>query len=481
MSKPAIVQQNQRFLTRAAGLIGMLNAPITHDIRRGAASDVYALKSTGSGDLNRTRRTVGHAHKSTSKGITDAYIGHEKADSWAERVAQAPDDTGEEGPVELGTAPFKKRRVQKKDIDTYCDSNQLDKKLTKDRQKAGLALQKLQREQHASYQRDILNGVQTPALLPPQVSGSRARAPLQDLTNVSRKTSEAGALTRKRKQTGPDEDEDIDEDGDRLAQDNIDPALRTFASDVLGVQIGARVDSMGAQASSSVDSMVEGCISLLAASPSPAGDELAFLTAPRNQFIGFLSTVNLVRVSTRRTLEVDAAGNSRDPPSLFLLYCRKEHCSRSFVTETERDAHEVNCRPASARPAPVAFNGVQSDADEPPPVPATKKRTYTKLKPGDALKPGFPKVCPESDTCGVTKPFNTRHTLAQHKANYHDTTWPQNTPCNFPGCTLPRTSYFTSRNQFRRHLNRHHYQDKPQAQRYIDLIMPPSQDDPEDD
>jgi hypothetical protein len=482
MSRPSVVQQNRRFLTQAAELVGMLNAPVPHDIRRGAASDVYSLKSSSSGDLNRVAHTLAHsvsamaqgvtaeyiglksvALASTDRGVTNAYIRYGELDSWSERVVQAAKDTPAELPVDLGPAPYKKRRIQSKDIDTHCDSNGLDKKVNKDRQKAGTALQKQAKEQWIKFQRDMLDGLQQPAPtakpLPPQVSGSRTRAPLQDLTNVSSTASSSGALTRKRP-SEIDSRTDPEQDG---VQEYIDPTVRMFANDVLGMQIGARVDSIGSTSSgaSSIESMVEGCVSLLAASPTSTSDELAFLTAPRDQFIGYLSRVNLVRVSTKRTLEGDAVGNSRDPPSLFLLYCRKEHCSRSFTTVRERDEHEVNCRPVSALSAPFELEDLDRDADEPPPAPKTK-RAYKKRKLGDALQPGYPKLCPESDTCGVTKPFNTRHTLAQHKA-------------------LPENSYFTSRNLFRRHLNRHHLQNSVQAQRYIDLIMPPSQDDPDSD
>jgi hypothetical protein len=564
MTKPAMIQQNQRFLSRAAGLIGMLDVPVPHDIRRGAASDVYSL--TGSGDLARVGRTLGHSLASMAngvtgayighekltipimpRGVTDAYIGHEKTDSWSERVAQAPKDTTADLPVDLAPALYKKRRVQTKDIDTYCDDNQLDKTVTKDRERARTALQKQAQEKWTKFQRDLLDDIQQPAPtatplpsqpplqslpslpslpshasgpagithsyplpsqpplqslpslpslpshasgpagtthsypLPPQASGSakttrsratakpqgsatniRVRATLQDLTNVSGMTSASSALTRKRP-SETDSRKDLEQDG---AHDNIDPALRTFASDVLGVQIGAA--SMGQGSSSSTESMVDGCISLLAASHPPVGNELAFLTAPRDEFIGYLSTVNLVCVSTKRTLESDPTGNSRDPPSLFMHYCRKQNCARSFVKALERDEHEVNCSTLSA---PLVLDDIERDADEPAPAPRTTKRAYNKVKPGDALKPGFPKVCPQSDICGVTKPFNTRSALTQHKANHHDTTWPPNTPCNFPGCTLPRTSYFTSRNLFRRHLNTVHLQKDAQAKHYIGLIM----------
>jgi hypothetical protein len=511
MSRPANVQQNQRFLTHAAGLIGMLNAPVPHDIRRGAARDVYSLKSngsSGSGDLARVGNLLGHTLVSTASGGTGDYIGlgqlprpsYGEGDSWSERVAQAPKNTMADLPVNLVTAPYKKRRVLSEDIDTYCDGNQLDKTLPHHRHRAGLALQKQAQEQWTKFQRDLLDGVQQPSLpslpsrpsLLPQASGSAkttrpratanplpprasattasARTPLQDLTNVSRMTSDATALTRKRPSpTGSRTD--LEQDG---AQDNVDPAFRTFASDMLGVQIGAASMGSAAQGSSSNESLAEGCMSLLVASPAPIGNELAFLTAPRDQFIGYLSTVNLVRTGQsdgRRTLEKDAAGNSRDAPSLFLVRCRKEHgCPRGFSTENERNMHEVNCRPAPARTAPIALNGVESDAIVPPPVPTNTKRTYTKRKADDPFKPGFPKVCPDSATCGVIKPSNTPDTFQQHLKAHHDSDWSRDMPCNAPKCTLPRNHYFISGHFFQRHLTRAHLLTSAQAKPYVDKM-----------
>jgi hypothetical protein len=70
--------------------------------------------------------------------------------------------------------------------------------------------------------------------------------------------------------------------------------------------------------------------------------------------------------------------------------------------------------------------------------------------------------------------YLTKSLLLQLKSNYHDDKWPKNTPCSVPGCTLPRDSYFTSRNFFRRPLNRFHLLENEQAQHYIGLITVPS-------
>jgi hypothetical protein len=62
----------------------MLQPPVTHDIRRVAAADIFKLPVDG-GDTNRVRRALGHSMAAMDVGVTDAYIGRSKGDSWAER------------------------------------------------------------------------------------------------------------------------------------------------------------------------------------------------------------------------------------------------------------------------------------------------------------------------------------------------------------------------------------------------------------
>jgi hypothetical protein len=48
----------------------------------------------------------------------------------------------------------------------------------------------------------------------------------------------------------------------------------------------------------------------------------------------------------------------------------------------------------------------------------------------------------------------------------------KNTPCNFPGCHLPRDTYFVSREAFRRHLAATHMLKADEACFYIGKIIP---------
>ena len=215
--------------------------------------------------------------------------------------------------------------------------------------------------------------------------------------------------------------------------------------------------------------MVEGCISVWAASYSRADDEVAVLEAPRDQFIGYLSTVNLVSLS-ETTLEKRASGNSRDPPSRFLFYCQTEECERTFFTALRRDKHQVNCR------SPQDLEDVQDETFDSSPAPAPKaKKAQRKRKQTDTNKAdeGYPKPCPDSDICGTTKDFANAKLLASHQVLHHDPNWPQDgAPCNVPGCLLPRDHMFISREQFRRHLSGRHMLDAKQALVYVGKIIP---------
>jgi hypothetical protein len=460
MSAPASIGQQRRFLLRAAELIGMLNVPITHDVRRGAAADLYSLKSdTISGDTNKVRRALGHSNVAALHGTTDEYIGREKGDSWATRLDQAPKSTTSEPfGVQMATAPFKAQKLRTDDLDRYCQTNGLEGKAG--REKARKALLEAQRQQWAEHQRNILDGVQpTISTAKPQpqnlaagfVTTDPVRVPLQDITNLSRTDT-----------------------GTAFVLEQIDPALRTFAGDVLGLQVESPARNAGStlQEASVVNSMAEGYISMLAASGSPANDKVAVLVAPPDQFIGYLSTVNLVSLSYG-SVEGRAAGNSRDAPSRFLFYCQTEECPRSFYTALERDLHQVNCRDRAARFSPSVLDGVQNDVVVPSPAPvATNTTRKRKAKDISKANERFPKPCPDSATCGATRDFANEDSLNSHRVLHHDDRWPAETPCNFPGCQLPRDHYFISREQFRRHLHKQHLLTAEQANQYVGRIIP---------
>jgi len=430
----ASIDQQRRFLCHAARLVGMLAMPVTHDIRKGAAADTFTLKSDG-GDTNRVRRALGHSMTAMGKGLTDMYIGRTKGDSWAARMNSnvEVDPFG----VQMAPVPFKKRKIGTVDIDKYCETKGLDKTKRHDRDTARRSLANAQYDAWSAHQKDVAV-TDTAELSAPETSVAVPQPPSPE--------------------TSPDDDDD----SRGFVLENIDPRLRGAITDVF-----TETDA----ASSNSKDMTDGCIALW--NSSQACTEPAFITAAPDKFIGYLSTTNLVSVSTS-TLPKDAeAGNSRDPPTKFLFYCtkNKEHCQRTFVSALRRDQHAVNC--SAGPPLSLPFGSVDSNST---PTPSTTTTTGVgrKRKRVDISKAseGFPKPCPDNEICGVKKDFATDHLLKNHRALHHDDSWPAETPCNFAGCPLPKDHYFVSREAFRRHLSSAHFLTAVEAREYIGKIIP---------
>jgi hypothetical protein len=185
------------------------------------------------------------------------------------------------------------------------------------------------------------------------------------------------------------------------------------------------------------------------------------LTATTEKFIGFLSTINLVCVATETLPDDVATGNSHNPAERFVFRCKNKDCKRTFISSLRRDQHSVNCN------SPLADDTTMtSDAS------STKAKRQRKMTDINIAGEGLPKPCPDSKDCGVTKDFATQHLMTNHRALHHDPKWPKSTPCNFPGCHLPRDTYFVPREAFRRHLAATHMLKAEEARVYIGKIIP---------
>jgi hypothetical protein len=205
--------------------------------------------------------------------------------------------------------------------------------------------------------------------------------------------------------------------------------------------------------------MADNCVAMWESSPSQ--DKLPILTATTEKFIGFLSTINIC-VITETFLDDVANGNSRNGAERFLFRCKNgQYCERTFISSLRRDQHSVNCN------SPLADDTTMTSD-----VSFTKAKRQKKKTDISVAGEGFPKPCSESKDCGVTKDFATQHLMTNHRALHHDQKWPKNTPCNFPGCHLPRDTYFVSREAFRRHLAATHMLKAEKARIYVGKIIP---------
>ncbi|KAK7890241.1 hypothetical protein LTR67_008126 [Exophiala xenobiotica] len=115
--KPAGIDQQCRFLRRAAGLIDMMQLPVTHDLRRGAAADISSLKP--STNPEGVLRDLGHTHGVLNKEVTDKYVGRLKGDSWAARLDDSANASDDPFGVQFVPTSFVKRKIATKEIEAY--------------------------------------------------------------------------------------------------------------------------------------------------------------------------------------------------------------------------------------------------------------------------------------------------------------------------------------------------------------------------
>jgi len=442
-TKPAPIDQQNRFLRRAATLVGMMARPVAHDLRRGSAADINSLGAVENPE--RVRRQLGHTHQAQALGVTDKYVGRLKGDSWADRVVGS--ETAEDDPFGVQFAPtsFKKRKIATKDIDNYCTTKNLDKTNRNDRYKARQELEKAQFNQWMAGQQSIMD-TPIPLSRTPTVESSSneshdtalRRRPLNDITNLPQPQPA---------KTGQD---------DEVVESTVDEMMNALGFN--------NADHSNEVSVTTIDTMSLDFVSALACSPPL---EQPILTSPTSAFISFLSTINLVSTATPRLPEDAEAGNSRLPPSKFFHACRKEGCLRSFDSQLHRDNHEVNCQ-GTLLDDLGDEESLPAGEDDLQVLPKARKRKAQNI---NVVHDGFPKPCPDSNICGVTKDFATQHLLNNHRRLHHDDSWPKQTPCNVPGCQLPRDHYFVSRESFRRHLSTYHHLTNTEAREYIGQIV----------
>jgi len=146
----------------------MLELPWTHNIRRGAAADIASLEDASGNTNNRARRSLVHSMSSANHGATDAYIGYDARDSWAERIAASATTQQPTKPatiqspfgLQMTAAQFRPTSLagKPKIVDEWCDTHQLDKTDRLHRTRAVKAIHKSEREQWTDDQKSILAG-----------------------------------------------------------------------------------------------------------------------------------------------------------------------------------------------------------------------------------------------------------------------------------------------------------------------------------
>lgn len=107
-TRPATEVQLLKSLRFGCELIGMTDLPVTHDIRRGAASDIAHLPERVRGaSTEDAARMLNHTASARDRGVTTAYIGTVHEDTWKRRLESNHID--EFGP-DIAPRPFKRQR-----------------------------------------------------------------------------------------------------------------------------------------------------------------------------------------------------------------------------------------------------------------------------------------------------------------------------------------------------------------------------------
>lgn len=161
LGKPAGVHQINNNVQLAAELAGIANHVVAHDLRRGSARDTANLTASINGIATPlVARALGHSNRTMSAGVTDDYVGSLREDLWKRRLDAEGAGQAEEFGVTIADQPFKRRRVESQEIDTYCDKNGLDATNAKDRREAG---RKVRAQNKKMWADQVLNEDSAPA------------------------------------------------------------------------------------------------------------------------------------------------------------------------------------------------------------------------------------------------------------------------------------------------------------------------------
>lgn len=505
-SGPAGIEILRRFLTKAADLIGMINVPVSHDIRKGAASDLAHLKTGTADQTTRVRKALGHSVGAANKGLTDHYIGRSKGDAWAERITQSCAESeanpGKEAyqetfGVELAPTGFSfiQRKIATIDIDRWCETQKVDKADRAQRYAARNALRRDQRAQWASHQMDIAN---TPVQAAPE-----PQTPLVTMTNslhdeadsahcpntVSALADSGQAIvtgstfhslpstsstmpSAKDSSSAPSNKDFIDIQTDDSC---IDPGLVTISTQIAFELTDGSSNAAASPSARDVEALTSQCMTAMTSSYCSTYSKSAveILYAETDRFVSFLSSVNLSSTCSDSISDNIGKGNSRDQPSRFTFHCEVDGCSKEFESRHRRDLHQITCK--DTQRMNEVFTEGQADDNE-----SMSLNTPTPAKPGRKRKqvdinqagPDFPKQCPDRDVCKVDKTFATPHLMKNHRTLHHDKNWPQGVACAVPGCQAPRDHFYVSREAYRRHLSTTHHLNIEQARVYIAMVIP---------
>lgn len=361
LTKPAKASAGNVILANASKLIGLIEKPTGHDLRRGAARDLAHIPVMLPGTNHEAARSIlGRSVAAMDSGLTAHYVGKPGVDSWALRLEHSGSkNPGLSHKLHFAGKPDESPARTLGDIDNYCDERGWDKFVRKNRTRASKALAKNAHAIWTAEQERLLDSP-GPSNSVQVIEDSPQRDPCNPQDIV------LGALL--------DESTDDDSEEDSFAlSDSTGNAL-----------FGSELDEMLSDAQDS---------SILNDNASSA--ECSVITQDAKTFVDFFSSINTIelddirsfRTNTENSRTINDVSSSKDAPERFRHRCLNAEfgCQKTFVQKHSRDHHSASCNL-------VSFAAAERERDM------------------------LPHVC-DHDGCG--KRFDKTGRLEQHRMESH--------------------------------------------------------------
>lgn len=439
-ARPAQMCDSIRDMALAAG---MVDRAYTHALRCGAARDVAHLPASvtdGTGLATESvRRFLGHTHKSTTAGTTDAYLGGPSTQLYNARAERATMTKGRE--PRFATAEGIEARGTTDKFLTQPTPLPPRVPLTPKSVNAPLATSPMPATP-TPVPRDVNID---PALLDDaELAAMAASLPeeaVREIFSTIMPTNDTG---------GGDAEPDVDDhiSLERVTARDIDAALAVSATPQ-----GAEEDAL-----------------LL----GPCGDVTATAATPED-FVATYAAYNVVDNYTLAKAyedpqgkDMDAmlakcavVGGSRDAPTPMIHSCHTTSCIFTSFTRSVLQRHEECCTEDRAMQMAadlvvVASGGGQQfacpyDTCAFVPAPSSQQPSHSLGKHVREVHKFDAKPCPH-DGCDPAKLYYAQDKYRYHLTHKHSGRWPA--PCTFPGCTDDKT--YSGHNTLTRHLKNAH-------------------------
>ncbi len=447
--------------TKELALVGgILASLVSHDVRRGAFRDLANAKPSSNSlpvgvATKEVAQVTGHSAASYLKGTTDHYVGEVEKDTYTARAEHM--FVSRKAPA-IGN-PYKKRRLTKSEIDTYCEESGIDPVSKNGRQRAGEAIH---RQRKVDWMESEKEGQEWTPSIPSRTSVSKTKTP----TTASRSSTTTPASAHIATPTL------ITSSAASTASAlPIDPRLLLLD--------GGDVVIQDAAAAERLDSLIHNNVEDLGEDEQAMGLDIflenwdhssktSILALPGREFVEALSKINIVRniplTSHIKSLhELFPAhcpmGNSREYPTLFIHSC--EMCNDySTRSKGNLQVHQLVCKGRDAKDLKkeklfiCEYGGCGSAF--------TAHGTLQSHIDGVHL--WEPRMC-KIPGCTRGRVFGTRGDLNNHITQCHHPIEPA-MRCSYPGCTS--TTLWYQMHNYKEHLKlRHHLVSSAMQKPYL--------------